>query len=86
MCQLSRVVLLTALQASVQAAIPAQDLKCEPIKLELCTDYNSTGMPNLMGHQLQVLLDGKRCNVYSVVVLNYMSGCMETTKEFWVGY
>ena len=59
MCQLTRVVLLTALQASVQGAIPAQDLKCEPIKLELCTDYNSTGMPNLMGHQLQVLELGR---------------------------
>ena len=28
-------------------------LTCEPIKLELCTQYNFTGMPNLLGHQLQ---------------------------------
>ena len=28
-------------------------MKCEPIKLELCNQYNSTGMPNFMGHQLQ---------------------------------
>jgi len=53
MCQLVNVVFLAAIQAIVESAIPAQDLKCEPIKLELCTDYNSTGMPNLMGHQLQ---------------------------------
>ena len=30
-----------------------QDLKCEPIKIDQCNQYNSTGMPNLMGHQLQ---------------------------------
>merc|ERR1719422_1768612 len=31
-----------------------QELQCEPIKIEQCaTEYNSTGMPNMMGHQLQ---------------------------------
>jgi len=37
------------------ATIPDQELQCEPIKLELCSalPYKSTGMPNLMGHQLQ---------------------------------
>ena len=54
MCQFVRVVLLASVLAGAGCAIPAQDLKCEPIKLELCTHYNSTGMPNLMGHQLQV--------------------------------
>jgi len=27
--------------------------QCEPVKLELCPHYKHTGMPNLMGHQLQ---------------------------------
>ena len=56
MCQFVRGVLLFSVLAGAGCAIPAQDLKCEPIKLELCTHYNSTGMPNFMGHQLQVLV------------------------------
>ena len=32
------------------------DLKCEPIKIDVCNrvGYKSTGMPNVMGHQSQV--------------------------------
>jgi len=33
-----------------------EELRCEPIKLEQCSiykNYESTGMPNLLGHQLQ---------------------------------
>ena len=45
----ARALLVTASIASGSG----KAVKCEPIKLELCNQYNSTGMPNFMGHQLQ---------------------------------
>ena len=39
--------------ASIAESGSGKEVKCEPIKLELCNQYNSTGMPNFMGHQLQ---------------------------------
>ena len=49
--------LLTLLVMTMSALVSVihgqESLQCEPIKLELCTQYNLTGMPNLMGHQLQ---------------------------------
>ena len=46
----ARALLVTA---SIAASGSGKEVKCEPIKLELCNQYNSTGMPNFMGHQLQ---------------------------------
>ena len=52
--------LLLLLAGLAGAAVPGpsdrREPQCEPVKLDiskLCPDYNSTGMPNLMGHQLQ---------------------------------
>jgi len=53
MCQVAQVVVLFLVLARAGCVIPAQELKCEPIKLELCTHYKSTGMPNFMGDQRQ---------------------------------
>ena len=39
--------------SSIAESGSGKEVKCEPIKLELCNQYNSTGMPNFMGHQLQ---------------------------------
>lgn len=49
------IIVLRLGRASISVASHEQ-LRCEPIKLEHCThykNYETTGMPNLLGHQLQ---------------------------------
>merc|ERR1719189_2657270 len=54
-------------------------LQCEPIKIEQCrAEYNTTGMPNMMGHSLQG--DAKAGLETFLPLIQY--GCSEELQFF----
>ena len=66
--------------ATIVSGLRGQDkLQCEPIKIEQCrSEYNTTGMPNMMGHSLQG--DAKAGLETFLPLIQY--GCSEELQFF----
>jgi len=56
----------------VQSSSAIIDTKCEPIKVEFCSKlgYSNTGMPNMLGHQVQVDALSSLITFYPLMVYN----------------
>eukprot|EP00088_Acartia_fossae_P068565 TRINITY_DN8725_c0_g2_i4.p1 TRINITY_DN8725_c0_g2~~TRINITY_DN8725_c0_g2_i4.p1 ORF type:complete len:618 (+),score=97.25 TRINITY_DN8725_c0_g2_i4:72-1925(+) len=67
-----KVWLAASLLLLVQDSRAIIDTKCEPIKVEFCTKlgYNMTGMPNMLGHQVQVDALSSLITFYPLMVYN----------------
>ena len=71
-----------AARANIADSGSSKELKCEPIKLELCNQYNSTGMPNFMGHQLQVWYYSNTTDSQTVSTINLQGDAKAGLETF----